>query len=236
MKYLVASFILLAASGVGLVTLSSSAQTQQGQKPSPNSQSEECQVSGTVVDESGKPVSSAEVTTEITDIPLSRLPKTVTDEQGNFSFGYVTCGHNQIWAAKEEAGYGALSRVWSDKPAQSIVAEPGKPLTNVVVMLGPKTPRLTGRVVSTANGKAIKDAYIVVRRADDPDVLIGMGVGEDGSFSVFVPSGQFTLQVTAPNYKDWKDGQTGDPKVPKNVMSLKADKINQIQVQLEPNH
>src|SRR5260370_35059362 len=64
-------------------------------------------IRGVVLDaETSKPIAKARVMAEPDDVPGStKIPQTVTDENGRFSFDQISPGRYVIAAAKESDGY-----------------------------------------------------------------------------------------------------------------------------------
>ncbi|MFI5378814.1 MAG: collagen binding domain-containing protein [Tepidisphaerales bacterium] len=151
----------------------------------------EASVTGSVVDDTGKPVAGAEVTVwepmgmDGTGYRLSDTPKTRTDDQGKFELKGLPQGFCRL-TLHAKGYHAAWSTSWQAVPA-----------TNVVIQAG-RTGTVRGRVLGP-DGKPKPSAQVHVQ--DAAGAKIGtwggsMNVGADGTF-VFeeVPVGKYLIST-----------------------------------------
>jgi hypothetical protein len=82
-------------------------------------------------------------------------------------------------------------------------------MTNgVVVPLGPKPGRLTGKVVDERTGKPLPEAAVTLTRADRPDLYIRSSLEQGGNFTFYVPDRPLFISVSCSGYSDWKSAPT----------------------------
>lgn len=122
-------------------------------------------IEGKVLGENGRPVVGATVHSFALDQPMKgrRLPSDQavdTDLQGNFSLRCVQPGKNVVGAGKESEGYAdsVLAPFIDRQLVQDVTVSEHQIVRGVVVRLGPKSGRLTGRIVDAANQEPIEGA------------------------------------------------------------------------------
>lgn len=175
-------------------------------------------IAGMVLDDSGRPIAGATVNA----IPASQSGAGVappvaftsarTDASGRFLLENVTPGRYVLNAAKEDEGYPSTSLAFFAGGGRTteIKVNERQAAQNVMVQLGPKAARLTGRVVDGVTGQPIANAEMTLTRADNPNNYHITGPNRPGAdFQLMVPSAPFTLKVTAPGYEDWYFGKDG---------------------------
>jgi hypothetical protein len=150
-------------------------------------------VTGTVVDESDKPVVGAKVTLTLKN---SQVPPTATDEKGTYVFKGVPIGtsiDNQ--PTLEESGVDVNVEVANKKPGKASIAQvaPGSN-TAPPIKLEPELPpgQLRGVVRSLQGGKPIVGATIAVEPGDKK-----IESDKDGTFQIDLAPGQYKIKVTA---------------------------------------
>jgi protocatechuate 3,4-dioxygenase beta subunit len=88
-----------------IVTLAGAFLFQQPATTLQNANSSGATISGRVVDDHGKPVSSALISAERSDIIMIHLPSAYTNKNGEFVIQGVTTGQYTLHTRKEEDGY-----------------------------------------------------------------------------------------------------------------------------------
>jgi hypothetical protein len=165
------------------------------------------EVTGTVVDNAGRPVIGARVSLTL---KLSQVSPVVTDEHGTFVFKGVPIGHSvgNKPAIEEMAGEVTVE-VSNMKPGRATIAQLAEGSNAVPpITLEPVLPpgELRGVVRSLPGGKAVAGATIVV--------VGGEGKAEtasDGTFDMLLAPGQYKIKVTAKGLKDQQLDVTIDP-------------------------
>lgn len=165
------------------------------------------EVTGTVVDTSGKPVVGAKVSL---GLKLSQVNPVYTDGTGTYVFkgvpiGYTTANQPTI---QETAGEITVE-VSSMKPGTVTIAQLAEGAnTAPPITLEPALPpgQLRGVVRSLPGGKAVSGATITV--------VDGEGKAEtadDGTFTIDLAPGQYKIKVSAKGLKDQELDVTIDP-------------------------
>ncbi len=86
------------------------------------------------------------------------------------------------------------------------MSEP-KTVTDVVLQLGEKAAILGGDLQDANTNQAVKEATIILRRADNLDASYSTSsdAAHPGHFRVVVPlSAPFTVEIESTGYKPWK--------------------------------
>ncbi|NOT64071.1 MAG: carboxypeptidase regulatory-like domain-containing protein [Acidobacteria bacterium] len=166
-------------------------------------------ITGLVVDSANNPVGNAKIFAENSDNPLGKLPYTYTDKEGKFIIKLSEGGDYTIHVAKEKDGYPPTYSAFhypESFPAPHVVVDKQQNSPDVVVRLGAKMGRLTGKIVSSATGSLIDDARITLRLFNNPscEYSIGVPAAAKGAFSIVVPPVPFTMEITAPNHERWR--------------------------------
>lgn len=71
-------------------------------------------------------------------------------------------------------------------------------VNGVTVRFGPKSAKLTGRIIDASTKKSVEDAQITLRRANNPKQFYSTSV--ENKFNVLVPPLPFTVEVKALGY------------------------------------
>jgi hypothetical protein len=159
-------------------------------------------ITGTVTDDSDKPVVGAKVTLKLANVTIDPV---ATDSQGEYVFKAARIG-TQAEATKskpavhriDETNATVTVEVDGKKPGTAIIAKLEDPATKVpVIKLDPLLPpgQLRGVVHQLPSGKAIDKATVTVAP--------GNAKGEtaaDGTFSIDLAPGTYKITVKAPGY------------------------------------
>jgi hypothetical protein len=196
----------------GLRTLSTASETQPDSSPAFGA------VEGRVVDADGHPVVGATVEVGPVDQPVvpGTLPRTTTDQQGNFFLDGVPPGTHMIYASKETEGYPSpyLAFFGVGNTATPKVTVENKQVTEKVeVRLGPKAASLGGEIKDADTHQPVDSAEIILSREDNPENYFSFGPSQDGKFQRLIPPAPLRMKVSAPGYEDWyygKDGSKGE--------------------------
>ncbi len=145
---------------------------------------------------------------------MGKVPMTYTDERGVFEFKRLAPGTYKISVSKKEDGYPPTDFPfyavgYPAVPEVSVAA--GQTVSDVVVHLGPKAARLTGRVVDAATHRLIpgRGVRIMLRRVDDPDNTYVTAPDAAGKIDILAPPMPFTVEVSASGYETWRYGREG---------------------------
>jgi hypothetical protein len=165
------------------------------------------EVSGSVVDNAGKPVVGAKVTLTLKN---SQVNPTVTDDKGAYVFKGVPIGHTMAGKPTiEETGAEVGVEVANMKPGKATVAQVAEGSNKVPpITLEPVLPpgQLRGVVRSLPGGKAVNGATITVTGSDAK-----AETAADGTFQIDLAPGQYKIKVSAKGLKDQELDVTIDP-------------------------
>lgn len=165
------------------------------------------EVSGTVVDNGGKPVVGAKVSL---GLKLSQVNPVVTDGKGAYVFKGVPIGHTMAGKPTIEETAGEITvEVDKMKPGKATVAQLAETRNSVPpITLEPVLPpgQLRGVVRSLPGGKLVGGATITVVGGDQKATT-----ESDGTFTIDLAPGQYKIKVTAKGLKDQELDVTIDP-------------------------
>ena len=160
------------------------------------------EIQGYVFNSQGHPVSGATVY-GVRDLDKQVQPTAETDKNGFFRLTLET-GAYRIYAGKESAGYPEeVNSVFYPDSGSYVEVQVNKDqvIRGIVLRLGPRRGRLTGRIVNTLTKSPITDVDIKFRLADNPAYSLGFNVDKKGRFERLAPSVRFTIEVSAPGYE-----------------------------------
>jgi len=164
-------------------------------------------VTGTVLDNGGKPVVGAKVTLSLKNAQVNPV---VTDEKGSYVFKGVLIGHSMGGKATiEETAAEIGVEVSNMKPGKATIAQIAENSNTVPpITLEPVLPpgQLRGVVRSLPGGKAVGGATVTVEGSDKTATT-----AEDGTFSMDLAPGQYKIKVTKAGLKDQELDVTIDP-------------------------
>ncbi|HEX8708793.1 MAG TPA: carboxypeptidase-like regulatory domain-containing protein [Pyrinomonadaceae bacterium] len=179
------------------------------QSPTPPSAA----ISGRVIDADGQPVPAALVSVEPVGVINRTRPQVETNQDGEFTIEGLGPGTYKLHAAKEEAGYAPTDSAFRSDDS---VLEPyvsvneNQVVRDVSVHLGHRGAWLVGQVVGSRTNQPVETAQITLRRVDDAGKFFRTGINDrgraKGGFKLLVPTVPFTIEVSAPGYRDWHYG------------------------------
>ncbi len=190
-------------------------------------------ITGTVVDETGKPLAGAKVHIAERDRVVGHrlIQYYETDDNGRFRIPHVPWGTYVLMAGKERAGYPDLVfNFYNDLALPTATLAEAFPSADVMVKVGPKAGVLELEpVTDAATGKEIPLASVTLRRADNPDLSIS---GSASQRRIFVPSlTRIVAEIMAEGYKSWPpSGAEAD-----GTLFLRPEEIRKLRVALQPN-
>ena len=134
-------------------------------------------IKGVVIDQSGSPVSHAQVLARDTDLPkgtveiqLGVVPWVEADEKGQFVIKELTVGHHyKMYTKLEEEGYPDTTLGLynpKDEAPFAVAQDSPRPSPDITLQIGPKASVLQYDVRDSVTGKAIADPTITVTRLD----------------------------------------------------------------------
>ncbi|MDA1316239.1 MAG: carboxypeptidase-like regulatory domain-containing protein [Acidobacteria bacterium] len=167
-------------------------------------------VAGHVADVDGNPVDKAEVYCQLVAEPgMGGRASVFTDVNGKFFLNRVLPGTNAIHASKPDDGYPDTMFAFFVKDSRrvpQVLVQEGSVTTGLLVRLGPKAGRLTGRIVDSDTGAAVVRSEIRLYHQGNPDVYVLTAPDEQGKFDFLVPAVKVGLRVTARGFQNWEYG------------------------------
>lgn len=170
-------------------------------------------IEGTVVDETGKPVSQAWVKCETGEGHSCNLPLgyVETDADGRFVMEHLPRAEYKVYAMKEESGYpNIIFPIYRNDSYADASVEPQHPKAEVRVKIGPKAAVLTGWVKDGVTGKPV-NAFVVLRPIAYPDDWLSVATLSPHYRVLAPPSTDLDLEVVAEGYHTWYYGGPSDP-------------------------
>jgi hypothetical protein len=165
------------------------------------------EVTGTVVDNGGKPVVGAKVSL---GLKLSQVNPVVTDDKGSYVFKGVPIGHTLANKPTIEETAGEITvEVDKMKPGKATVAQLAEGANTVPpITLEPVLPpgQLRGVVRSLPGGRAVANANVTIVGSDQKTTT-----ADDGTFTIDLAPGQYKIKVTAKGLRDQELDVTIDP-------------------------
>lgn len=165
------------------------------------------EVTGTVVDNGGKPVVGAKVTLTLKNAQVNPV---VTDEKGTYVFKGVLIGHSMGGKPTiEETAAEVGVEVSNMKPGKSTITQIAEGSNTVPpIALEPVLPpgQLRGVVRSLPGGKAVGGATVTVAGSEAKATT-----GDDGTFTIDLAPGQYKIKVSKAGLKDQELDVTIDP-------------------------
>jgi hypothetical protein len=187
-----------------IVLLFSTGAVSQTPDPTPV----DARISGTVVNEDGKPVPQAAVyvSQEASSLVDAQSIVTRTDAAGRFDFGRsLKHGFYEIYARKDEDGYpDPTSKFYQplNFTLQNVQLFGDRPAKQVTVHLEGKGALLAGRVFDSDTGRPLKASIGLYNLQTNA----GRGVVASGNFSELIPANAdvtVMVQTVDPDHDDW---------------------------------
>lgn len=168
-------------------------------------------IGGRVVAENGRPLPRATITVRREDRLVLGIPSSTTgDAEGKFVLAGLVPGLYAISASKEDEFYPdtAYSFYYSGKPLPQVTVSAGNLTGGLVVRLGPKGARITGRVVDATTGLPLWKAHVTFYEPRSPQIYMSTTVKKGtAEFNLLVPSTKpFRMRASAPGFDTWYFG------------------------------
>jgi hypothetical protein len=186
-------------------------------------------IDGTVRDARGKTVAGAHVS-YLDNRPLGgRVPEVRSDARGHFEIHSLDWGQYGLSACKEEIDV-PCSLGFNAAHMKQVTLTPQVPSVTVMVQLGEKAGVITGTVRDALNGKPIA-AIFTLRPSQLPDKVV-LETSAPPTFHIFIPASKdYSLEVSAPGYKNWNYAQLKNALRP---LQLRSGGHLHLDVKLEP--
>jgi hypothetical protein len=205
-----------------------------------NSSQPEGTISGTVLDQYGRPFKGVLVCTYMMDAPSGSkesrgdCPAATTDGEGQFRIDHVAMGAFGVEAIKPDEGYIAFA---GTSVKQFVTLTPNQSSTTVALKLGPKPGMLLLRVNDTYTGKPVSTYMFhwTIVDTDKPNVIEsgGQGIRPGETRALVPPEKNLRLTVAARGYKEWFYHDGSDPSLPA-LIRLQPGEEKELPVELEP--
>lgn len=171
-------------------------------------------INGQVLDDQGRPVSGARVIASPDSGLRGRVPSASSNSRGEFTISVYKSDSFTVSASKLADDYPSSNNPFyyptEDSLAQVWVRE-GQAAPFATIRFGTKAGKIAGRIVDAETGRVVEDVKITLCRAEAPKYCHRpIAKYSGGVFNIPVPSAPFTVQVSAPGYKDWYGAQGGD--------------------------
>ncbi len=182
---------------------------------------------GTVVNGMGAPVERAKVEILPERGGRALIPDIYTSREGKFEATGFAPGRYQVYAYKNEEGYGNPSySIYSlvSPPIQYVEITESR-TAEVVINLGSPLGRLSCDVVNADTGKPEKSRFRLTI-VDQPDLWLSSNTDGNGHFTIPAPSAPIELEVEAPGFTTWRAGRLV---IPKGVVKALTIRLKQIE-------
>src|SRR5262245_38228837 len=164
-------------------------------------------VEGQVLSLEGSPIPEADVmAVEIDARDRSTIPRVRANREGQFSLRLDQPGRYIILASQEKLGYAAVfNPAWGVPavPPPEVIADEGQARHLVVIRLGPKLGRFTGKIIDAETNRSVEKGEVELRVRSDHNALVRQSPYSKGQFHFSAPPSLFNLRVSAPGYQDW---------------------------------
>jgi len=187
-------------------------------------------IEGKVINQKGHPVALAQAYAFSNVATIGAIRYVETDGKGKFRLDRLNWGTYRVFAKKESADYPDISYAFYSHHVVTATLTPSSPLAVVTIHVGPPCGEL--QVVSIADavtGKIIKNASIMLRRAADPHLYLGLNAF---ARPILIPSNTDVLvQVSAKGYESWpsKNKERASGK-----LHLRPGEVYNLSVELQP--
>lgn len=231
--------VALVAGVTGVTYMSRSAQADQSGLPATHEDERkgEFEIAGQVINAGGEAVAGADVFVESDDAG-ARVVTDVSDNDGHFRVKLRELGNYTVYGSKEKDGYPLTvsafhNQVSLDQIPKLHITE-RKNVENVILQLGQSAAKIEGTVKDALSGRSVGAASIILRRADNPDLLYRTSTDAaiPGKFTIVVPTDPFTVMVESRGYDAWTFGEDGAPVRTPRSMKLNRGEVRKLQVSL----
>ena len=231
--------VVLVVGVTGVTYMSRSAQSTQSSSPSqhPDERENGFEIAGRVINAGGEAVAGARVFVESDDVG-GRVTTDISDNDGNFRVKIRELGNYTVCGSKEEDGYPLTvsafhNQVSLDQIPKLRITE-RKNVENVILQLGQSAAKIEGTINDALSGRSIRAASIMLRRADNPDLLYRTSTDavSPGKFTIVVPPDPFTITIESPGYRAWTYGDESTPVRTPRSMKLNRGEVRRLQVGL----
>jgi 5-hydroxyisourate hydrolase-like protein (transthyretin family) len=183
----------------GLVFLAATGIPQEGYQDAPGL------IFGHVVDQNGQPAKGVELEAMPLGVVLATvLPRSRTDENGNYRIAAPWWGRYTVYAEDPDAGYSQLAtyRVGPNGPAEVTISR-DHPQAEFNFQLPPKAGFLHFHLTDQTTGRPIHGIEVtVLLKEQPPRPVYSSGTSADKPF--LVPSDRdILIHVTSWGYKEW---------------------------------
>lgn len=230
-RLLVTGFVIIAIAAASAISYSSRRGTAS-QNIAPGFGA----ISGTVLDENGRPIAIADVYSRPTGQPGNgRIIPVQTDKNGKFLLEKVPPGLNTVHAFKEEDGYPDTCFAFyvTDPRAIPQVSVYQQQVANVVVQLGPKAAKMIIQVFDADTNDQIEDAAIELRRPGDPAAYVSLSCIPDettGKCEVLIPPLPTNIKASKSGYDEQDVTSRLGPRT--DIVTLNPGEIRQLAIHL----
>lgn len=168
-------------------------------------------ISGVVLQQTGVPLSGAEVDAQATGAPKSKpIRLALADERGHFEFKPVKCGEYKLYAMLPAAGYPDTKfETYSSQyhPIEVSVSQIS-PSPDVSILVGPRSGILKLDVIEAANHAKIENPVVELRRIDS-DVWVSSTVPTTSEI-LLPPDVAIQITLRADGFETWSRGNPHD--------------------------
>jgi len=197
-------------------------------------------ISGTVLDQDGRPFKAVQVCTYMMGAPNGSreargdCPAATTDEAGQFRIDHVAMGTFGVEAIKPEDGYIAFA---GTSVKEVVTLTPSQSSATVVLKLGPKPGVLIPSVKDKSTGKPITSYMFQWRISDSQQPYVsysgGQKMEQGDSRALIPPKKNLVLTISASGYKKWVYHDPSDPSR-EAFIRLQPGEQQELLVELEP--
>ena len=164
------------------------------------------EITGTVVDDHGVPVSDADGCALPLGIPMAAaVPCGRTDSKGKFTVGHLRWATYHVYAKKEDEAYPDKSHsFYKTGEEQKLTLSADHPKAEVRLLLGPKAGIVIGSVTNAETSDKVFDFTLELAWVSDPNRWISKGTFPD--FRLLVPSNVdlvFRCEMPGSVYEPW---------------------------------